>query len=1185
MTATNYLNHFKIASRNIGSRLSSKTVAPIRDIILELTTSNPEVDIWMIQEIRLYNQLQLQQLKNTLKSKNIMVIMHHYSDLTAFIVFSPYQELKFDLLELTNEEIINVAHRVSSLSIRLFSGESVLLLNFYLPSGNYNAQKTIMESVSAQLSNLQKKNERYLILGGDYNHVLDPQKDVLVPKDRVLAPIYRPEKDIIEFMTQFIEKFQLQDGFRLKNPTRVEPTNQQGPDMIQRRLDRFYFSLNLNSKFHGYSLLQENRCISTHVTISMLFRINKKSPLTVGPSRFCLSRTLLGDSDFMQYLNRPISSSNRSGFQLWDFQMNYIRQQVGIFKRALRTIRNHSQNEIAPSVSVGAEDHDWTLEKKLKFRLRGPDLQEYIINMVSASGQQLTTTEDMLQEATCFYKQLFSSMPSHRIQYDFISSFEPTLNLLEQNKLEAPFTENELYQQLQQIKKYTATGLDGISYYGLVSLWETLGPSLTMAANYILETGTLPLSMQKVIIRLIKKSPKSAGTIGDFRPISVTTCALRLLSSCFETRLKSSATTLIDAAQTGFIQGRSIDNTINMVGMVMTELTKPSTDIDDYACFVALDFHKAFDSVSHDYLNELLAHINCGHRARNFLMAITTQQTAQVTINNCLGEEFVLNSGTRQGNPVSPFLFILSLETLLSKINQNLEGASFLGHRFRLAYAAYADDVIIFCKNQQDQQRLLQLLETFGQDSGLVINKHKSKIFYYRTPPLEKILPFPAQCLDLESFSYLGIPMKEADENYDPWKKKLRDLLAQIYLAPTSDLSIMVTIKLMNVFIFSQLYYMDLHSPISAAAIKEIYKKIQGCLPFRIAIDRLLTPKHLGGFGLINIASQVKGKRGKQIYHLFTHSHDPLVRAFKFKLQLTINEVLQPFIKQDSSLEGTSIFPWFRFLCDIKPLCPLGKKQFQQRVFSKLSKSALSWLKAWFDITSYHGPYIYETISHMSGQEYESLFEEDFTYILQHVEGVDGKALTEGSFHHLSQKLSSKLPIIPKGWSSNTELQFITSLQWKRFWSRLSDLQTENLGSLQTYHLFVLGYYSHYPFYKPVSSTSSNRSSATFFLGNIAREALSQVENNQEASQNSEDVVTNQSTHIPSCRFCQMDASDHIGHHAFECQDTLSLWPFGQFPQRSYSFVIGNSQNTDEQYFLINKYLGVLLNQVKRRQR
>lgn len=104
-------------------------------------------------------------------------------------------------------------------------------------------------------------------------------------------------------------------------------------------------------------------------------------------------------------------------------------------------------------------------------------------------------------------------------------------------------------------------------------------------------------------------------------------------------------------------------------------------------------------------------------------------------------------------------------------------------------------------------------------------------------------------------------------------------------------------------------------------------------------------------------------------------------------------------------------------------------------------------------------------------------------------------------------------------------------------------------------------------------------------MGNIAREALSQVENNQEALQHSEDVVTTQSTHIPSCRFCQMDASDHIGHHAFECQDTLSLWPFGQFPQRLYSFVIGNSQNTDEQYFLINKYLGVLLNQVKRRQR
>ena len=63
----------------------------------------------------------------------------------------------------------------------------------------------------------------------------------MVPKDRVLVPIYRPEKDIIEFMTQFIEKFQLQDAFRLQNPMGVETTNQQGPNMIQRRLDRFIF--------------------------------------------------------------------------------------------------------------------------------------------------------------------------------------------------------------------------------------------------------------------------------------------------------------------------------------------------------------------------------------------------------------------------------------------------------------------------------------------------------------------------------------------------------------------------------------------------------------------------------------------------------------------------------------------------------------------------------------------------------------------------------------------------------------------------------------------------------------------------------------------------------------------------------------------------------------------------------
>ena len=178
---------------------------------------------------------------------------------------------------------------------------------------------------------------------------------------------------------------------------------------------------------------------------------------------------------------------------------------------------------------------------------------------------------------------------------------------------------------------------------------------------------------------------------------------------------------------------------------------------------------------------------------------------------------------------------------------------------------------------------------------------------------------------------------------------------------------------------------MDLHSLFLQLQSKRFIRKFRVVFLFQNCDRSIVNAKHLGGFGLINIGNQVKGKRGKQIYHLFTRNDDPLVRAFKFKLQLTINEVLQPFLTKSSLLVGTPIFPWFRFLCDIQPLCPLGKSN-TKWFFSKLSKSESSWLQAWFDITSYHGPYLYETILHMSCQEYESLFEEDFTYILQHVE-------------------------------------------------------------------------------------------------------------------------------------------------------------------------------------------------------
>ena len=79
-------------------------------------------------------------------------------------------------------------------------------------------------------------------------------------------------------------------------------------------------------------------------------------------------------------------------------------------------------------------------------------------------------------------------------------------------------------------------------------------------------------------------------------------------------------------------------------------------------------------------------------------MAITAKQKAKVSINNIEGPCFPLKRGVRQGNPISPLIFILILETFLARLSKEIEGV--VNEVSLVAYTAYADDVIIFSRTR-----------------------------------------------------------------------------------------------------------------------------------------------------------------------------------------------------------------------------------------------------------------------------------------------------------------------------------------------------------------------------------------------------------------------------------------------------------------------------------------------------
>jgi len=112
-----------------------------------------------------------------------------------------------------------------------------------------------------------------------------------------------------------------------------------------------------------------------------------------------------------------------------------------------------------------------------------------------------------------------------------------------------------------------------------------------------------------------------------------------------------------------------------------------------------VDFEKAFDSLSWEYLDYMMENLVFGSRWRGWFQACLHSARAYVLVNGSPSDEFSLARGLRQGDPLSPFLFILVMEGLHVFIQDAAEanlirGVTIGGNEFKISHLLYADDVV-----------------------------------------------------------------------------------------------------------------------------------------------------------------------------------------------------------------------------------------------------------------------------------------------------------------------------------------------------------------------------------------------------------------------------------------------------------------------------------------------------------
>jgi hypothetical protein len=197
---------------------------------------------------------------------------------------------------------------------------------------------------------------------------------------------------------------------------------------------------------------------------------------------------------------------------------------------------------------------------------------------------------------------------------------------------------------------------------------------------------------------------------------------------------------------------------------------------------ISLDAEKAFDKIQQPFILKLLERSGIQGPYLNIIKAIYSKPVANIKLNGEKLEVIPLKSRTRQGCPLSPYLFNRILKVLARAIRQQKEIKGIQIEKEEVKISLFVDNIIIYISNQKNSSReLLQLINNFSKVAGYKINSNKSVDFLYSKgkwaeKKIKEITPFTI----VTNIKYLGVILtKQVKDLYDKNLKSLKKELKE----------------------------------------------------------------------------------------------------------------------------------------------------------------------------------------------------------------------------------------------------------------------------------------------------------------------------------------------------------------------------------------------------------------------